>query len=202
MNYSYIRVSTEKQTVDNQRFEILNYCKSNNISIDREIAVEMSTRKSQEKRKINHLLDSLNKGDMLVVSELSRLGRKTAEIIILIDELLSKEVTVVLIKQSLTLSQHNPMSRLMITMLSAFSELERDLISQRTKEALAARKAKGVKLGRKSTGKYEQLHSKISMYLKMGYSVNKIAFTLDVSVSGLRKYTKRAFKEEETKWAS
>lgn len=198
MLYSYIRVSTEKQTVLNQRFEIQKYCESNNLKIDSEIAITISSRKSKEQRKIPELVEGLEQGDTLIVSELSRLGRKTAETILLIDELLKKEVTIILIKQGQVLSKHDPMSRLMITMLSAFAELERDLISQRTKEALAARKAEGMKLGRRSTGKYEALHNRIKTLLDQGMSVNAIGFKLDVPVSGLRKYVKRTFKKEKT----
>ena len=145
---AYIRVSTDKQTEENQRHEISTYCKKRDIKIDREISITVSSRQNSKERRIDELVQELFSGDTLIVTELSRLGRKTQDVISLIEDLINMGVTVIIIKSGWTLSASDPMSKMMVSMFASFCELERDLISQRTKEALASRKAQGVKLGK------------------------------------------------------
>lgn len=158
---AYLRVSTDKQTVDNQRAEISNYATANKILIDEFIETEMSSKKSAKDRKIEELISKLNKDDTLIVSELSRLGRSTQQVLEIIDTILKLGVTIIFIKQNLKVSNNTNdiTSKVMITLFSLFSELERDLISNRTKEALKSRKNKGQILGRKkdslSKSKYD-----------------------------------------------
>ena len=148
MVFSYIRVSSDTQTIKHQKDEIQRYCDLNNITIDTNIEIEISSRRNTRDRKIDELLSQLNKNDILIVTELSRLGRNTGEVINLIDMILKKGVEVRILKQNLFIKQNDPMNKMMITMLSMFSEFERDMISQRTKEALKGLKDKGIQLGK------------------------------------------------------
>ena len=187
---SYIRVSTDKQHVENQRFEINNYCKTNNLTIIKEIALNVSSRKSLEERQVNVLLD-LPMGSIIVTSELSRLGRSTVEVITLVDDLLDKGIALHIIRQGMKLTKHDPTSRMMITLFSCFSQLERDFISQRTKQALAARKAAGHKLGRQTSERYAEAHGNIMKMHRKGDSYNTIAEALGLTKSGVVKYIRR-----------
>ena len=178
MIFSYIRVSTDTQTIKHQKDEIQRYCDLNNLTIDTNIEIEISSRKDTRARKIDELLEQLNKDDILIVTELSRLGRNTGEVINLIDMILKKGVEVRILKQNLFIKESDPMNKMMITMLSMFSEFERDIISQRTKEALKGLKASGVKLG-KPTGViqksiFDKDKEKIVELLELGLSYKKI----------------------------
>ncbi len=189
----YTRVSTSQQTIENQRHEIYKYCTTKDLVVTNEINVVMSTRKSCDERKTNELLE-LPFGSHLIVSELSRLGRSTVQVISLVDELIQAGIIVHLIKQNMVLHKKDIMGKLMITILSAFCELERDLISQRTREALSAKKAAGVILGRKSTGVFEKLHIKIHKLLAQGMGKAAISRKLNISRTGLTSYLKRCKK--------
>jgi DNA invertase Pin-like site-specific DNA recombinase len=89
--FSYLRVSTDKQQIENQRIEILSYCKTNNLSIDETIEIKISSKKDLKRRHIDELLGRLKKGDTLIVSELSRLGRSIRELSVIIDQLVKKK---------------------------------------------------------------------------------------------------------------
>lgn len=149
---AYVRVSTNKQTVENQINEISNYATKNQILINEFIKIEITSRKNVNERKITDLINKLGKDGLLIVSELSRLGRSSSEVMNTLDILSKNNVHVIMIKENLELkgNQVDPMSKMMVTILSAFVELERNLISQRTKEALSMRKGKGQILGRKT----------------------------------------------------
>jgi DNA invertase Pin-like site-specific DNA recombinase len=178
MIFSYIRVSSDTQTIKHQQDEIQRYSDLNNLTIDTTIEIEISSRKDTRARKIDELLAQLNKGDMLIVTELSRLGRNTGEVINLIDMILKKGVEVRILKQNLFITESDPMNKMMITMLSMFSEFERDMISQRTQEALKGLKDRGIKLG-KPTGViqksiFDKDKEKIVELLELGLSYKKI----------------------------
>ena len=146
---AYLRVSTNQQDLKNQRYEVLNYAQKNGLQIDDFIEVEVSSRKSTGERMIDCLLGQLGAGDRVIVSELSRIGRSTVEVLNTIKNLTDLGVTLIAIKQNLTISGNGDIqSKVMVTLFSLFSELERDLISERTKRALEAKKASGVILGR------------------------------------------------------
>ena len=147
----YLRVSTDKQEINNQRLEILNYAQRERITIDDFIEKTISSRKTPKDRRIVELLEILHSGDTLIVTELSRIGRSTSEVIDIINEFMKKEINIIIIKQNLKINLHNkndPISKIMLTILSLFAELERDLISHRTKEALKNKKAQGILLGK------------------------------------------------------
>ena len=183
---AYLRVSTNDQDLNNQKFEILKYCQSNDIQVSKFIGIEISSRKSIHKRKIDELIDGLNEGDRVVVSELSRLGRSTVEVLSIINSLISKSVELHAIKQNIKITDNQDIqSKIIVTLFSLFAELERDLISQRTKSALQAKRAMGIKLGRPkgSLGKsiLDGKEDLISDFLRKKVSITSIAKILEVS---------------------
>ena len=142
------------------------------------------------------MMASLVDADTLIVTELSRLGRSTAEIIGLINELVKKQVRVIAIKQNLDIRQQDMNSKIITTLFSLFAELERDLISLRTKEALASKKLQGVQLGKpKGTiqkSKFDKDLLKIKELIDLGLSVRKIATFLGCTNHiGLNSYVKK-----------
>lgn len=178
---AYIRASTDKQDVNNQKLEILEYARNKKLHITDFIEITISSRKTTKQRRIDELVEKLQTSDTLVVTELSRLGRSTAEVISLINELSERDIRVIIIKQNLDISKNtrDMTSKVMITLLSLFGELERDFVSIRTKEALKAKKAQGVILGKpKGTvqkSKFDNDKDKIQELLKLGLSVRKIS---------------------------
>lgn len=145
---AYIRASTDKQDLNNQKLEILEYARQNNLTVDEFIEITVSSRKTSKQRRIDELLQKLADSDTLIVTELSRLGRSTSEVIALVNGLVQRNVRIIIIKQNLDISKHDMTSKIIATLFSLFAELERDLVSLRTKEALAAKKVQGVKLGK------------------------------------------------------
>jgi DNA invertase Pin-like site-specific DNA recombinase len=179
---AYLRTSTDKQDLNNQKLEILEWASKKEMKVDEFVEITMSSRKTSKQRRIEEVLQTLNDSDILVVTELSRLGRSTAEVIALVNELVARNIRVIILKQNLDISQHDMTSKIVITLFSLFAELERDLISLRTKEALAAKKQQGVTLGKpKGTiqkSKFDADLERIKDLLKLGLSVRKIAALL------------------------
>jgi DNA invertase Pin-like site-specific DNA recombinase len=193
---AYIRVSTDEQDSRNQKFEILNYCDKNNLKVDKWLEIEISSRRSPKERRIDELLSVLNSGDCLIVSELSRLGRSTGEVIQLVKEFSMQHIEFVSIKQNLKINSGNGndmTSKVMVTIFSLLAELERDLISDRTKIALARARASGKKLGRpKGVGKsrLDGKEMEINKYIDKGVTRANIAKILDVSWGTLNNFMK------------
>jgi DNA invertase Pin-like site-specific DNA recombinase len=145
----YIRVSSETQDVTNQRHEILEYANSRGHHVDEFIEIVISSRKDSKARGIDRLLWRLQTGGVLIVSEISRIGRSVIEIISIVNSLIAREVRFVAIKQGFDIKgDHDIQTKVMITTFSLLAELERDMISERTRKALAAKRAQGTKLGR------------------------------------------------------
>lgn len=176
MTYGYIRVSTDRQTTQNQKFEINNYAKERRIVIDEWIEETISATKKLEQRKFGHLLNKMKKGDVLIVSELSRMGRNLMQIMKILHDCMEKDIQVFTIKERYELG-NNINSKVLAFAFGLSAEIERNLISQRTKEALARKKAEGVILGRplgskssklKLTGKEEEI--KKLLRKKISYS--------------------------------
>jgi DNA invertase Pin-like site-specific DNA recombinase len=115
---AYIRASTDKQDLNNQKLEIYEYAKKHQLKIDGFIEMTISSRKTTKERRIDEMLQKFNGADTLVVTELSRLGRSTGEVIGLINELIQKQVRVIAIKQNLDIKQHDMTSKVMITLFS------------------------------------------------------------------------------------
>ncbi len=145
---AYLRVSTLKQDIENQTHEINSYCTRNQISVDEWIKVKQSSRRTKKERRIDELLTELKRNDTLIVSELSRLGRSLSEVVLLVERLVQMKVRLIAIKQNIVLNgKPDPVTKAMIGLFSIFGEMERDMISMRTKNGLAHAKARGVKLG-------------------------------------------------------
>lgn len=147
MNYGYIRISTDKQTTENQRFEIQNFTEKRQMLIHEWVDETISSTKKLEIRKFGALLQRMQKGDVLVVSELSRLGRNLMQIMKILHDCMEKDVMVYTVKENYELG-NNINSKVLAFAFGLSAEIERNLISQRTKEALARRKAEGQILGR------------------------------------------------------
>lgn len=177
---AYIRASTDKQDNQNQRHEILAYGNKEGVRIDDFIEVTMTSRQSSRKRRIDELCQALEPTDTLIVTELSRLGRSTGEVIMLINQLVAYGVSIIIIKQGLKLTRdtQDMTAKVMVTLLALFAEIERDFISLRTKEALANKKAQGVQLGKpKGTiqpSMYDKDRERIEELLSLGVSQRRI----------------------------
>lgn len=148
----YARVSTGVQTTENQRKEILDYAYRNNFKIDEIVEIEISSVKDKKIRLVDETLAKLNADDILIVTKLDRLGRSTIEVLQIIEDFKSKGIKLHIIKDGILVdsANSNPINQMMLTLLSGFAQMERSFISERTKSALEARKAQGVKLGRPS----------------------------------------------------
>ena|SRR2546421_2717336 len=175
---AYIRTSTDKQDLNNQKLEILEFARKRELKVDEFVEITISSRKTSKQRRIDEVLERLGDSDTLMVTELSRLGRSTAEVIALINELVHQSIRVIILKQNLDIAKHDMNSKIVITLFSLFAELERDLISLRTKEALNAKRLQGVTLGKpKGTiqkSKFDTDGERIKELLQLGLSVRKI----------------------------
>ena len=147
MTYGYIRVSTDKQTVENQRFEITNFCSQREIHIDGWIEETISGTKTYSKRALGKLLQKVEKDDLIICAELSRLGRNLFMIMEILNICMTKECKVWTIKDNYRLGD-DIQSKVLAFAFGLSAEIERNLISQRTREALARKKAEGIRLGR------------------------------------------------------
>src|SRR5215510_15593247 len=147
MIYGYIRVSTDKQTTENQRFEILKFANEKKLHIDRWIEETISATKKLSVRKLGALIERMHEDDILIVSELSRLGRSLLEVMSILHTLMEKDVKVFTTKERYELG-NNISSKVLAFAFSLSAEIERSMISSRTKEALARKKHEGKRLGR------------------------------------------------------
>lgn len=198
---AYLRASTDKQDLSHQKLEILEFARKQELHVDEYVEITISSRKTSKQRRIDELVQMLNETDVLIVTELSRLGRSTAEVIAIVNALVERNIRLIMIKQNLDIHRQDMNSKIMITLFSLFAELERDLISHRTKEALAAKKAQGQLLGKpKGTlqkSKFDNEVARIQELLGHGLSVRKIAKLLGYSNHiGLNTYiNKRGLKQ-------
>jgi len=147
MVYGYIRVSTDRQTVDNQRFEIERFCLKNSIIIDHWIEETISGTRLPEKRLLGSLLAEAKTGDLIICSELSRLGRSLFMIMSILNHFMINGVKILTIKDNYQLGD-SIQAKVIAFAFGLIAEIERDLISQRTKEALARKRSEGFTLGR------------------------------------------------------
>lgn len=149
MIYGYIRVSTDAQTTQNQRFEIVQYCQGNALVIDGWIEETISGVKSYDKRALGKLLRKVRRGDLIICTELSRLGRNLYMIMEILTICMRKGCCVYAVKEGYRLGD-DIQSKVLAFAFGLSAEIERNLISQRTKEALKRKKEEGVRLGRPS----------------------------------------------------
>lgn len=192
---AYLRISTQGQELDNQRLAILNYAHNNKLQIDEFLEMQISSRKSTLDRGIDNLLSNMTAGDLIIVSELSRIGRSVGQIIKIVDELIKKKIRFIAIKENIHLNgKQDIQSKMMVTMFGLFAEIERDLISERTCEGLNAARTKGRILGRpkgsRGLSRLDGKENEIHEFLEKKISKSSIAKILDVSRSALLHFIK------------
>lgn len=191
--FAYYRVSTDKQDFESQKIGVVDYAKRAGLTIDKEIIDDgVSGTVKACKRNLGKLLVEMKYGDTVITSELSRLGRSTMDVLDTCQKFADRGVNCYLVKQGMTLDR-SPMGKLMTAIFSAFAEMERDLISMRTKEGLARKKAQGVKLGRtfgiKNTKHwYDGRENEIMMAVQMNKSATKAAAELGISPTSLLRW--------------
>lgn len=184
MIYGYIRVSTDKQTLENQKFEIEKFAEANNLKIDSWVKEIISSKIDLKKRKLGKLLNNVKSKDIIIASELSRLGRNLLQIMSILNKLLNSEVQVWTIKDNYKLGE-DISSKVLAFAFGLSAEIERKLISDRTKEALARIKSEGGIIGRPKGSKNIKLkltgkEKIIKNLIYKGYSKIKIARKLHV----------------------
>ena len=190
---AYLRVSTEGQDINSQRLAIHDYAHKQQLHIDEFFELQVSSRKAVQAQGIDELLASMMSGSLLIVSELSRLGRSLSQIIQIVDSLIKRQIRLVAIKENLHLDgRQDIQSKVMVTLFGLFAEIERDLISERTREGLAAARAKGRLLGRPkgsySTSKLDGKEVEIQLLLGKRIPTASIAKIMDVSRTTLHHF--------------
>ena len=203
MIYGYIRVSSDKQTVENQRFEINNFCQRQQMHVDGWIEETISGTKNYNKRALGQLLKKVEKDDLIICAELSRLGRSLFMIMEILSLCMKKECKVWTIKDNYRLGD-DIQSKVLAFAFGLSAEIERNLISQRTKEALARKKAEGVILGRpkgrKTSPEKHKLFGKqilIKELLKEHVSQRQIAKICHCDRNTLGRYIKSVIKNDK-----
>lgn len=192
MIYGYIRVSTDKQTLENQRHIILNYCEAHGLHIDGWIEETISGTKALDKRKLGQLLRHVQPGDAILCSEISRLGRSLFMVMSILSLCMSKCVSVHTIKDGFDLSD-DLQSKVLTFAFAIAAEIERQMISQRTREALDLRRSQGVTLGRPkgALGKHTKLsgyESTIRVLIEQDNSYAELARLFHVARSTMKRF--------------
>lgn len=203
MNIAYIRTSTGGQDGQGQRKAILEYCASQGVKIDDWKTETVSSRVKRTDREISKIAEGLGNGDTVIVSELSRLGRSSiTEVFSIIETIREKGAGLEIVSEGLSIKpgKTDIKTEAVLSALSLAGRIERDMISERTKNALQARKEAGVKLGRPAGGsKLEKYDDVIQGYLDKKISKASIAKLLDVSRSTLYAYLKAREKKGKPK---
>lgn len=183
MIYGYIRVSTTQQDTEKQRFELFNLAYSKSFKIDVFIEETVSGSKPYTDRLLGNLINKLDKDDILLITELSRFGRSLLEIMEIMSKLLEKDVKVFVAKGNMEIGK-NIQSKVLAFAFGLAAEIERELISSRTKEALAKLKSEGKQLGRPkgsiSKSKLDGREKEIDYYLSKDISIKSICKLLDI----------------------
>lgn len=190
MIYGYIRVSTDRQTVENQRYEIKNFCRENNIQVDKWISETISGAKEVNKRMLGKLLKGVRYGDIIICSEISRLGRSLFMIMSVLNQCMEIGAKVWTIKDNYRLGD-DITSKVLAFAFGISAEIERKLISQRTKEALARKRSEGVRLGRpKGPGKriLDGKEKQIRIMLNAGLTKVEVAKAYGIHISTLHEF--------------
>lgn len=196
MIYGYIRVSTDKQTVENQRFEIEKFCERNNLKINSWIEETISGTLTPEKRELGALLSKTKEGDLIICSELSRLGRSLFMIMSILNQIMEKGARVWTVKDGYRLGD-DIQSKVLAFAFALSAEIERNLISQRTREALALKKSQNIKLGRPKGAPNKKhltdgLELQIRTMREWGMSVNRIAKFIGISRTSVKRCVEKA----------
>ncbi len=184
--YGYVRVSTSAQDIEKQRYEILNYALTRNLKVDEIVEEVVSGKSPYKERALGRLLEKVKKNDMLIVTEFSRLGRKLMEVMEILHQLMQGHVKLYITKGNLELGD-NIQSKVLAFAFGLAAEIERELISARTKEALAKLKAENKPVGRPkgslSKSKLDGKESEIDRYLSKKISITSICKLLEVAPS-------------------
>ncbi|MDE0280852.1 MAG: recombinase family protein [Gammaproteobacteria bacterium] len=183
---AYLRVSTPQQDVRSQRLAILEYARSHNLRIDEFIEATASEKASDKRRHLNELMEILQPRDRLVVSGLSRLGRSLGQTVTILDTLAKKEISFVAIKENIRVEgMQDIQTKIMTALFALFAEVERDLISERTREGLSRARSSGKKLGRPKgslgVSRLDGKEDEIRRFLSIGVSKSAIARITGVS---------------------
>ena len=206
---AYLRVSTDKQTILNQKSEVLNFCRKQDMQVTTWCTETVSGTKKENERQLGTLLKRLQQGDILIITEVSRLSRKMLNIMNIIHQSIEKGITIHSIKEGYKFDT-SINSQVLAFAFGLCAEIERTLISQRTREALARRRAAGIKLGRPkgsiSTSKLYEHIDEIFQFRAEGLSFQKIARKYKVSPETVRlfylrnlvKKTKKILPASET----
>ena len=195
MIYGYIRKSTEKQSFEHMEYEINEYATKHNIKIDVWVEETISSRKPLQKRQLGQLLEKLQPNDILITSELSRISRSVPETFSILQTCLNKDCQVITIKENYHLG-NDLQSQVLAFAFGLASQIERDLISQRTKCSLASKKEHGVRLGRPIGAESKKLKlaknlKRIQDLLAKGVSKNQISKIMNVQYMTLSRFIKR-----------
>ena len=190
---AYLRVSTAQQDVRSQRLAILEYARHHDVRIDKFIEATASGQASDKRRRLDELMHILQRGDRLVVSELSRLGRSLGQIVAILDALAKADVAFVALKENIRAEgTRDIQTKVMTTLFALFAEVERDLISERTREGLARARASGKKLGRPKgalgVSRLDGKEDDIRRFLELGVSKTAIAKITGVSRTSLYSF--------------
>lgn len=194
MNYAYIRVSTDLQSYASQEYEIRRWCEKKDLVIGRWVSESVSGTVSYKKRALGHLMRRMGEGDCIICTEISRLGRNMLMIMSILNDCAAKGIRIYTIKDHFELSD-SINSKIIAFAFALAAEIERNLISQRTKEALAAKRQKGVKLGRPlgPTAKFCRVKADVAEIrdeLRDNVPLTKIAARYGVHRNTLRRYLK------------
>ena len=192
MIYGCIRVSSQKQTVQHQEYEIKEYATKNNMKIDELIEETISSRKALKHRKLGQLLDNLQENDIIITCEISRIGRSLLEVMGILEKCLAKNCQIITTKENYHLGS-DIQSQVLAFAFGLSAQIERQLISERTSSALANLKASGKRLGRPFGAE--------SKKLKLSKNTKRIKDLLDKKVPkaqiarimGVQKITLRRF---------
>lgn len=190
--WAYYRVSTDKQDFNTQKFGVVDYCRRNNLTIDKEVIDDgVSGAVKAKERKLWRIIKEVQHGDFLIVSELSRLGRSTTDVLNTCGLLAKKNVNVYFVKQAMGLDQ-SPMGKMILAILSAFSEMERDLIRLRTIEGIERARLAGKKLGRPFGFTWNKLKEDEVRYLRgIGKNKCEIARILNCSRNTVARFMEK-----------
>ena len=191
----YIRVSSNTQTCEHQHFEIQQFAEHNNINVDKWVEETVSSRKALNKRKLGQLLDELQSGDILIAAEISRLGRSLLEVMRILETCLNKNCQVWTLKEHYRLG-NDIQSKVMAFAFGLSAEIERNLISQRTKASLESVRATGKRLGRPFSAQSKKLKlscntKKIKYWLDTGMTKYRIAKMMSVSPATVSNFISR-----------
>lgn len=199
-NYAYLRISTDAQDVENQKHGVMAYCLEKGFAPVVWVEDVVSGKVSWKQREIGKVIENAKEGDNLIVSEVSRIGRNTLTVLEVMEASRQKGIAIHIVKQNM-IADNSTASHITITVLGMAAQIERELISARTKEALAKKKAEGVKLGRPA-GKAKNLKldsrkTEINNMLKKKVSKAAIARMMEVSITTLDRWLDRQPKKSK-----